>query len=305
MKYTITGGLGFIGNSLVNYLLNSGHDVQIIDNLANVNNFKHDSFENRATFHKIDILNSEKLESVIEGQDGIFHHAALIDVQESFRNKDLYHQVNVLGTQNIFEVAKKFNLKVVYASSAAVYGNCPSSPIKEKDLLNPINPYGQTKLECENVAKKFAEDGVKSIGLRYFNAFGPCQSLAYAGVITKFFEKLVQGKSPEIFGMGDQIRDFVFVDDIAEANLKAMENDTSFSIINIASGKPTKIIDLARLMIKSFGYDFDPVFLPLNHGDIQKSLADITLASKLLNWIPKTKLEDWIESRINKNYEKK
>ena len=301
MKYTVTGGLGFIGNSLVNYLLNSGHDVQIIDNLTNVNNSKHDSLENTATFHKIDILNSEKLESLIEGQDGIFHHAALIDVQESFRNKDLYHQVNVLGTQNIFEVAKKFNLKVVYASSAAVYGNCPSSPIKEKDLLNPINPYGQTKLECENVAKKFAKDGVKSIGLRYFNVFGPCQSLAYAGVITKFFEKLVQGKSPEIFGMGDQIRDFVFVDDVAEANLKAMENDINFSIINIASGKPTKIIDLARLMIKSFGYDFDPVFSSSKIGDIQKSLADITLASKLLNWIPKTKLEDWIESRVNKN----
>jgi UDP-glucose 4-epimerase len=305
MKYTVTGGLGFIGNSLVNYLLNSGHDVQIIDNLSNVNNSKHDSLENTATLHKIDILNSEKLESLIEGQDGIFHHAALIDVQESFRNKDLYHRVNVLGTQNIFEVAKKFNLKVVYASSAAVYGNCPSSPIKEKDLLNPINPYGQTKMECEKIAENFAKKGVKSIGLRYFNVFGPCQSSAYAGVITKFFEKLLQGKSPEIFGMGDQIRDFVFVDDVAEANLKAMNSNIDFSIINVASGKPTKIIDLAQFMIESFGFNFKPSFLSALEGDIQESLADITLASKLLNWEPKTELEDWVTLQAKKYQAKK
>ena len=301
MKYTVTGGFGFIGNSLVNYLLDSGHDVQIIDNLTNAKKSNLDLLENKITFHKVDILDFEKLANLIEGQDGIFHHAALIDVQESLRNEDLYKKVNVQGTKNIFEIAKNFDIKVVFASSAAVYGDSPQIPINENISTQPINPYGKTKLESEIIAKQFAEDGVKLVGLRYFNVYGPCQSSSYAGVITKFFDNLIHEKPPVIFGDGDQIRDFVFVNDIAEANLKAMENDINFSVINIASGKPTKIIDLARFMIKSFGYDFDPIFSSSKIGDIQKSLADITLASKLLNWTPKTKLEDWIESRIKKN----
>lgn len=301
MKYTITGGAGFIGSTIAKYLLNSGHSLQIIDNMTNAKTLNFDSLNDKIQFHQVDILNYEKLQKLLSNQDGIFHHAALIDVEESFRNEDLYKKVNVQGTKNIFKIAKNFDIKVVFASSAAVYGDSPSIPINENTSIQPINPYGETKLESEIIAKQFAEDGVKSVGLRYFNVYGPCQSSSYAGVITKFFDNLIHEKPPIIFGDGDQIRDFVFVNDIAEANLKAMENDIDFSIINIASGKPTKIIDLARFMIKYFGYNFDPVFSSSKIGDIQKSLADITLASKLLNWTPKTKLEDWIESRIKKN----
>ena len=301
MKYTITGGAGFIGSTIAKYLLNSGHSLQIIDNMSNAKILNLNSLKNKIQFHQVDILNYEKLQKLLSNQDGIFHHAALIDVHESFRNEDLYKKVNVEGTKNIFKIAKNFDIKVVFASSAAVYGDLPSIPINENTPTQPINPYGETKLESEIIAKQFAEDGVKSVGLRYFNVFGSCQSLSYAGVITKFFDNLIHEKPPVIFGDGDQIRDFVFVNDVAEANLKAMEDDIDFSVINIASGKPTKIIDLARFMIKSFGYDFDPIFSSSKIGDIQKSLEDITLASKLLNWTPKTKLEDWIESRIKKN----
>ncbi len=301
MKYTITGGAGFIGSNIAKFLLNSGHSLQIIDNMTNAKILNPDSLNNKVEFHQVDILDFEKLQKLLINQDGIFHHAALIDVQESFENEDLYYKVNVQGTKNIFGIAKNFDIKVVFASSAAVYGESQSIPVDENSPTQPINPYGKTKLESEIIAKQFVENGAKLVGLRYFNAYGPCQSSAYAGVITKFFDKLTQGKPPVIYGDGNQIRDFVFVNDIAEANLKAMENDTSSTIINIASGKPTKIVDLARFMIKSFGYDFDPIFLSPKPGDIQKSLADIALASKLLDWTPKTKLEDWIESQINKN----
>ena len=229
MKYTVTGGFGFIGNSLVNYLLDSGHDVQIIDNLTNAKKSNLDLLENKITFHKVDILDFEKLANLIEGQDGIFHHAALIDVQESLRNEDLYKKVNVQGTKNIFEIAKNFDIKVVFASSAAVYGDSPQIPINENISTQPINPYGKTKLESEIIAKQFAEDGVKLVGLRYFNVYGPCQSSSYAGVITKFFDNLIHKKPPVIYGNGNQIRDFVFVNDIAETNLKAMENDRFFN----------------------------------------------------------------------------
>jgi UDP-glucose 4-epimerase len=301
VKYTITGGAGFIGSNIAKFLLNSGHSLQIIDNMTNAKILNPDSLNNKVEFHQVDILDFEKLQKLLINQDGIFHHAALIDVQESFENEDLYYKVNVQGTKNIFGIAKNFDIKVVFASSAAVYGESQSIPVDENSPTQPINPYGKTKLESEIIAKQFVENGAKLVGLRYFNVYGPCQSSAYAGVITKFFDKLTQGKPPIIYGDGNQIRDFVFVNDIAEANLKAMENDTSSTIINIASGKPTKIVDLARFMIKSFGYDFDPIFLSPKPGDIQKSLADIALASKLLDWTPKTKLEDWIESQINKN----
>ena len=291
MKYTINGGAGFIGTNLAKYLLNFGHSLQIIDNMTNAKTPNLDLINNKIEFHQVDILDSEKLQNLLVNQDGIFHHAALIDVQESFQNEDLYYKVNVQGTKNIFEIAKNFDIKVVFASSAAVYGDSKSIPINENSPTQPINPYGKTKLESEIIAKEFVENGTKLVGLRYFNAYGPCQSSAYAGVITNFFDNLTQGKPPVIFGDGSQIRDFVFVNDIAEANLKAMENNTSSTIINIASGKPTKIVDLARFMIDAFGYNFDPIFESPKPGDIQNSLADITLASKSLNWTPKTKLE--------------
>ena len=162
------------------------------------------------------------MKKILKNIDGVFHQAALTVVEDSFERPNEYHAVNVLGTENIFKLAKENNFKVVYASSSSVYGHQQDLPISENAQRNPINPYGKTKLQAETVFKKYTELGTTIIGLRYFNIFGKGQTIEYAGVITKFIERLKEGKVPIIFGKGSQIRDFISVNDVAKANLMAM-----------------------------------------------------------------------------------
>ena len=199
MKLAVTGGAGFIGSYLAKEITNQGHTLVIIDSLLrgkleNLNPLK--DYE----FHKIDIRDYEKLKDSLRNVDGIFHEAALTDVQESFTRNDEYIDVNVRGTENIFKIAKEFGIKVVYASSSSVYGNPERIPIAEDSKRKPINPYGNTKLEDEFLAEKYTRDGVSIIGLRYFNVYGRGQTGSYAGVITKFINQLKEKKSPIIFG---------------------------------------------------------------------------------------------------------
>ena len=188
-------------------------------------------------------------------------------------------------------------IKVVFASSASVYGDVKNIPIKETNLLNPINPYGETKLEIEKISSSLKNDGLKAIGLRYFNVFGEGQSSAYAGVITKFFQNLKKGIQPVIFGNGLQIRDFIFVEDVVNANLSAM-NKIDSGIFNIGSGQGIQILDLANYMINSFGFDFSPIFEPALKNDIKQSVADINLVQETIDWNPKITIHDWIDANV-------
>lgn len=298
MKYAVIGGAGFVGRHLTDYLLKNDHDVIVIDNLHNSNIENISNFLDNVDFHKLDILEKEKLKSLIRNVDGIFHHAALIDVQESFIQTKKYFDVNVLGTQRIFELAEELGLKTVFASSASIYGNPKQIPIVENSERSPLNPYGQTKLEGEYLAEKFSENGVSIIGLRYFNIYGNGQSDSYAGVITKFFKDALQKKPPKINDNGSQTRDFVYVGDVARANLFAMESKTKSGFINIGSGVSMTILELANIIIKKFGLDAEPIFCEPLKGEIKDSQASIELAKKLLNWEPNAKLEDWIESQV-------
>ena len=300
MKFAVTGGAGFVGNNIVRLLISKGHSVVVIDNLHTGKKENLEGVLEKIEFYEIDIRNYNEMEKILKNVDGIFHEAALTIVQESFDKTKEYFDVNVKGTENIFKIAEKFKKKVVYASSSSIYGDTEQIVIKENSIRNPINPYGQTTLEDEFLAEKYVSKGLEVIGLRYFNIFGKGQTGSYAGVITQFMRKLNDKKSPIIFGDGLQIRDFIHVSDIAEANLSAMLSNTNSGFFNIGTGIGTKIVDLAKIMIKIFDEKFEPVFQDSLKGDVKISQADMTLTKKIINWESKIKLEEGLRKFIHK-----
>ena len=177
-------------------------------------------------------------------------------------------------------------------------------PVNEDDDRKPINPYAETKLDGEVLAKKYSEMGVKVIGLRYFNVFGKRQSKEYAGVIKLFLHNIQQKKSPKINGDGLQTRDFVHIDDVVRANIFAMDSDINHKFFNIGSGSAISILDLANLIIGASSLSLKPIHGPELSGDVRSTQADIKLIRKLLNWEPKTNLADWLTKIIsNKNFQ--
>jgi UDP-glucose 4-epimerase len=298
MKFVVTGGAGFIGSHLAKSLINEGHTVTIIDNLNTGKLENLNEILNRVDFVKGDVRDVELLKSKLKGVDGVFHEAALASVQESFSKIKEYNDVNVGGTENILKLAKEFGFKVVYASSSSVYGNPIKIPIEEDDPKNPINPYAQTKLDDEKLATKYANMGVRVIGLRYFNVFGERQSQAYAGVIKKFVKKVRSNEPPIINGDGQQTRDFVYVGDVVQANILAMKSNVDHGFFNVGTNSTITVLELANLIIAAFGLSLKPVHGPELPGDVKITKADISRARKMLNWEPKTRIEEWLKSTI-------
>ena len=301
MRYIVTGGAGFIGNSIVKKLVARGDDVTVIDNLNTGKEENLKSVIDKITFLKDSILNRELLEKQSQNIDGVFHQAALASVQDSFSKLDEYHNVNVNGTENILKLAKKNDFRVVYASSSSIYGNPERIPIKESDKKNPINPYAETKLKKEQLAIKYSEMGVKVIGLRYFNVFGKGQSKEYAGVLKLFLERIRDKLPPKINGDGTQFRDFVYVEDVADANIMSMDSDINHGFYNVGTNTSITILDLAKTIIKSSGLDIQPIFGSALKGDVQRTIANIDLIKEEIGWEPTILLEKWIEEIISMN----
>ena len=295
MKYLVTGGAGFIGSNIVKLLVKNEHNVSIIDNLHTGNLSRLEEIKDKVSFYKMDIRNYEELEEIVKDVDGIFHQAALTVVPESFEKPEEYFDVNVRGTENVFKIAKKNNAKVVFASSSSVYGNVNKIPITEDFDKNPINPYGKTKLDKENLAEKFWDEGMNIIGLRYFNVYGKGQTGTYAGVITQFLKKIKNNLPPTIHGKGNQIRDFIAVEDVAKANLMVMQSDTQKAFFNVGTGKSISILELAKMMIEISSKNIEPIFDEELPGDIEKSKADISLISKKTGWDYKIELKDGLK----------
>ena len=298
MKYVVTGGAGFIGSNIVKKLVARGDNVTVIDNLNTGKEENLKSVIDKITFLKDTILNTNLLEKETEGIDGVFHQAALASVQDSFLKKDEYHNVNVKGTENIFRLAQKYGFKVVYASSSSVYGNPKKIPIKESYEKNPINPYAETKLKKEELAKKYSEMGVKVIGLRYFNVFGKGQSKEYAGVLKLFLNKIKNKLPPKVNGDGTQFRDFVHVSDVANANILAMKSNINHEFFNVGTNTSITILELATKIIEFSGLDIKPDFGPALEGDVMKTIADIDLIEEKLGWKPKILLIEWIKDIV-------
>jgi len=298
MKYAVTGGAGFIGSHLVKNLVEHGNELIVIDNLNTGKKKNIEKFSGKIDFFEVDIRDFNAIEDILKNVDGIFHEAALASVQDSFRIPDEFFDVNVKGTENIFKIGKKLGIKVVYASSSSVYGNPIQVPIKESDGKNPFNPYAKTKLEADKLAEKYARNGLKVIGLRYFNVFGPGQSKEYAGVIKLFLERIQQGLPPLINGDGLQVRDFVYVNDVVNANVLAMESNIDSEFFNIGTGNTISILDLANMIIKFSGLKLKPIHQPAVPGDVKATQADITKAKMMLKWKPTTSIENWLKSAV-------
>lgn len=295
----VTGGAGFVGSHIVKKLCQQNHDVLVFDNL---NTGKLSNLKDTENFLFIngDIRNYKLLEESCNGINGIFHQAALASVPDSFKKPEEYYDVNVIGTENIFKIGKKMNIKIVYASSSSVYGNPISLPIKESHPRNPLNPYGITKVDDEKLAEKYSSQGVKITGLRYFNIFGENQSMTYAGVITKFLEQVKKRKAPKIFGDGKQLRDFVYVGDVVNANLKIMQSNINEKNFNVGSGKIISINELAKMILEISDLNVEPIHIESLDGDVKASQADIELIKKHTSWKPNIKLKNWLQQHIRK-----
>ena len=298
MHYLVTGGAGFIGSHITRLLVKENHTVSVIDNLYSGKKENLSDLINKINFYEFDFLDYEKLKKIAGKMDGIFHKAALVSVSDSFERSDEFYDVNVKGSEKIFKIALDNGIKVVFASSSSVYGNVSKIPILEDFPKNPINPYAKTKIEGEEIAKNYVKKGAHIIGLRYFNVFGKGQSIAYAGVITKFMEKISKKEDPIIFGDGSQVRDFVHVEDVARANLMAMQSDVSNGFFNIGTGESISIKEIAQKMIDISKLKLNLRFEAPLKGDIEMSEADISLVRESLGWEPKTTLDDWLRKIV-------
>lgn len=294
MNLAVTGGAGFIGSHLVEFLVKQNHTVIVLDNLINGNMHNLQSVKKEIEFHNVDILNYNGLHKILQKCDGVFHHAALTSVSDSLDRPKEYHEVNVTGTENILKLAKEHGFKIIFASSASVYGNPKEIPIKEDADKKPLNPYGLSKLKAEELCENYSKLGVSVMGLRYFNVYGSRQNKDYAGVITKFIDNALNLKPLLINGDGSQVRDFVFVNDVVNANFLAMKSKVNHGFVNIGSGIGTTIKELAEMIMKLTGVKCGPIYGDPARGDIKFSQADVSMANKLFSWKPKTLLEEWL-----------
>ncbi|MES2985732.1 MAG: NAD-dependent epimerase/dehydratase family protein [Patescibacteria group bacterium] len=273
MKYIVTGGEGFIGSKIKLEVDGISYDIK----------------------SQQDILDQELLEVSSAETFGIFHCAALISVPESMEKPDMYYKTNVDGTKSVIKAAEHNNLKIVFSSSAAVYGEA-STKVSEDNILNPKSPYAENKRDGE---KLLEESNIPTIALRYFNIYGPNQSPEYAGVITHFITNALQGKDLIIYGDGKQVRDFVYVDDVVEANILAMEyKNSEFEIFNIGSGIETTIQQLAETIIQLTESTSQITFKDARDGDIVYSGADVTKAKQILGFEAKTSLLEGLKQTI-------
>jgi UDP-glucose 4-epimerase len=296
-KILVTGGAGFIGGHIVDRLLNEGYEVTVLDNLATGQSENVVRHGNRDDFHfvKGDIRDFKLVKGIVKDQDAVIHEAALTGVTLSVENPTLTNEINVSGTLSLLKASVDFHVKrFVFASSAAIYGET-SSPRKREDMPpTPTNPYGVSKLAAESYVRVFNKIyGLKTVSLRYFNVYGPRQSFNYAGVITIFTKRLLGKLPPIIYGDGKQTRDFVYVEDVVQANMLALKSENCVGeAFNIGTGTRVSINQIANtlkeiLKMKSLrNIHVDPPAPEDRHG-----YADVSKAKKSLDYRPKFALK--------------
>jgi UDP-N-acetylglucosamine 4-epimerase len=316
LKFLITGGAGFIGSNLVNYLVknNAGH-IRVLDNLSNgyLSNISQYIGLNNFEFIEGDIRDLETCRKAVQNIDYISHQAALGSVPRSIKDPILTNSVNIDGFLNMLLVAKESNSlkRFVYAASSSTYGDHPALPKKEENIGNPLSPYAITKYVNELYANVFSRTyNFNTVGLRYFNVFGPNQSPdnPYAAVIPLFLKAAKNNDAPNIFGDGETSRDFTFVENAVQANIKAMldtENLSIHQVVNIACGERTTLNQLWNVVSKLNDINLKPIYLAERNGDVKHSLADISKAKLLFNYNPDVLLEKGIEITYKLQYEKK
>lgn len=305
--FLVTGGAGFIGSNLCEAILNLGYRVRCLDDLSTGKKEHVELFADNPnyTFIKGDIRDFDTCKEACEGVDYVLHQAAWGSVPRSMEMPIFYAQNNILGTLNMMEAARQCSVKkFVYASSSSVYGDHPGLPKKEGVEGNVLSPYALTKKTDEEYGRLYHElYGLDTYGMRYFNVFGRRQNPEgmYAAVIPKFLKLLLSGQAPTINGDGKQSRDFTYIDNVIEANLKACQagSEAAGQAYNIGSGGRVFLIDLYRGLCDALGVSIEPVFGPPRKGDIRDSNADISKARKLLGYDPDYDFEKGIALAID------
>ena len=304
MSYIITGGSGFIGSHIVETLLNNNEQVIVIDNLAtgrieNIQKFLQDPNFNYINGSITDFPLLKKL--FTEDVGGIFHEAAIPSVQRSIENPIASNEANITGTLNVLVAARDAGVrKVVFAASSSAYGDTPTLPKIEMMPANPLSPYALTKYTCEQYCYLFSKlYGLQTACLRYFNVYGPRQNPEsnYAAVIPKFITTILRNESPVIHGDGLTSRDFTFVNDVVQANLKAMQSDAQ-GVYNIAYGQGTTLNELAHMIMDITDNQVDIRYDDPRVGDVKHSLADITKAQSSFGYAPEYSIRKGLEVTI-------
>lgn len=293
-RFLVTGAAGFIGSNLVETLLNSGYRVRSLDNLSTGKQANIDIFGDNPAYEFIegDVTDYQTCVNACAGVDYVLHQAALGSVPRSIQYPLLYENNNIKGTANIFEAARQSGVKrVVYASSSSVYGDSKALPKKEGEEGKLLSPYAVSKKTNELYGSLYSNlYGLECIGLRYFNVFGRRQDpkSQYAAAIPKFIELLKNGKQVEIHGDGEQSRDFTYIDNVIEANLRACIAPTVAcgEVYNIAFGERFTINQIYQMMSRLMNIEREPIYIAARAGDIKHSLADISKARELLGYNP-------------------
>lgn len=299
MKFLVTGGAGFIGSNVVDGLIEAGYEVVVVDNLITG---KRENVNPRAKFYKVDIT-SPDLEEVFERErpDYVNHHAAQMNVRKSVDDPMYDAEVNVLGSVNLLELCRRYEVKkVIYASTGgAVYGEPQYLPVDEGHPINPLSPYGVTKHTVEHYLYFYgANYGLRYTILRYPNIYGPRQDPhGEAGVVAIFTEKMLRNERPTIFGDGTQTRDYVYVGDVVTANLLAIDKGDG-EIYNVGTGVETSVNELFELLKEAIGVDLEPIYGERRLGEVYRIAITNDKIYRDFGWKPQTTLKEGLHKTI-------
>ena len=309
--HLVTGGAGFIGSNLVRRLAGLGERVRVFDNLSSGHLDNLRGLESAVEFVQGDLRDSAAVREAVRGMSYVFHAGALASVQASVEDPATTHEVNLTGTLNVLRAARDAGVeRVVFSSSASVYGDSPEMPKREDMRPAPLTGYALSKLASEHYGQIFhGLYGLNFFALRYFNVFGPRQdpSSHYAAVVPLFIRAYAAGRQPTIYGDGGQTRDFTYVEDIVSANMMCLSApaEAAGSAYNVAYGDRVSVRELAAQIAALAGQPFAPVFAPARAGDIRESQADSSRARRVLGWNPEHTFAsglrstyDWFASRV-------
>ena len=296
MKALVTGGAGFIGSHVVKLLLDKGADVRVLDDLSSGVRTNLSGMRGSLDLTIGTITDSKTVRKAMEDREAVFHLAAIASVQQSIRDPEGTGKVNLLGALYVFEEAASAAAKVVFSSSAAIYGDTMALPVTEETSPKPLSPYAEQKLAAERALR-----GFQSVSLRYFNVYGPRQDPAaeYAAAVPGFIVKALAEQPLTIYGDGRQTRDFIFVEDVARANLAAFESSVNNAeALNIGSGKSVTILDLARRVVRLTGAKSKILYDEPRPGEVRYSSCQVDASRERIRFRPKVSLNEGLRRTI-------
>jgi UDP-glucose 4-epimerase len=300
MRALVTGGAGFIGSNLVASLVDDGHEVTVLDNLSS--GYRENLGAGPSVHLQVgDVTDATAVDQAMAGVNVVFHLAASVGNQKSIERPVADSQVNLIGTLEVLEAARRNGIRtIVYSSSAAIFGDVTTLPIKEDHALEPASPYGVSKLAAEKMCLAYARlHQLNVVCLRYFNVYGVNQRYdVYGNVIPIFVRQALRGEPLTVFGDGEQTRDFVSVDDVVAANRRAAGAIGLSGAFNIASGTPVSVNRLAALVCQAAGVERRIAHRPPRAGDVRHSVADISAARAAFSYEPRTRLEDGVTAYV-------